>query len=80
MLELGVAQAQSNFTKLLTKSVLIVDKKTHHKKAVMLPYAEYKKLLLSNKQDLNFGSFSQYKGILDDDFQTDDEKYKVIVK
>ncbi len=80
MLELGVAQAQNSFTKLLTQSVLIVDKKTHSKKAVILPYEEYKKLICANKQDLHVGTFSQFEGILEDDFKTKDKKYKAIVK
>lgn len=31
MLELGISQAQAQFTKLLTQTVFIVDKKAHQK-------------------------------------------------
>ena len=41
MLELGISQAQTQFTQLLNQSVLIVDKKAHRKKAVILPYENY---------------------------------------
>ena len=41
MLELGISQAQTQFTKLLNQTVLIIDKKAHNKKAVILPYDEY---------------------------------------
>jgi hypothetical protein len=63
MLELGISQAQAQFTQLLTKTVLIIDKKAHNKKAVILPYAEYKKLLAQasiNTKDLDKGSFSKF--------------------
>lgn len=33
MLELGISQAQAQFTKLLTQTVFIVDKKAHQKKS-----------------------------------------------
>jgi hypothetical protein len=38
MLELGISQAQTQFTQLLNQTVLIIDKKAHNKKAVILPY------------------------------------------
>lgn len=82
MLELGISQAQAQFTKLLSKTVFIVDKKAHKKKAVILPYEEYEKLIqqsISNK-DLENGSFNQFIGILDNNFVTDDERYKSIIK
>ena len=44
MIELGIAQAQSQFTKILNKKVLIVDKKTAKKKAVLIPYEEYENM------------------------------------
>ncbi|HIO91123.1 MAG TPA: type II toxin-antitoxin system Phd/YefM family antitoxin [Campylobacterales bacterium] len=82
MLELGISQAQTQFTKLLNKTVLIVDKKANHKKAVILPYEEYLALISSSykKDDLDSGSFCKFVGILDDDFKTDDLKYSEIVK
>lgn len=83
MLELGISQAQSQFTQLLNQTVLIVDKKAHHKKAVILPYEEYTNLLArasNNNETLQDGVFSQFVGVLDDDFKTDDTKYNEIVK
>ncbi len=44
MKELGVAEAQSKFIKLLSETVLVVDKKSNRKRAVILPYEEYSKL------------------------------------
>jgi len=82
MLELGISQAQTQFTQLLTKTVLIVDKKAHRNKAVILPYDEYQKLLSrasANTTTLDEGVFSQFVGILDDNYKTDDAKYNAIV-
>ena len=81
MLELGVSQAQANFTKLLNQSVVIIDKKSHQKKAVILPYDEYNSLIAKtrSKKELQNGSFSKFVGILDNEFKIDDEKYKVII-
>lgn len=82
MLELGISQAQAQFTQLLTKTVLIVDKKAHRKKAVILPYEEYQKLLWQASTDtktLDEGVFSQFVGILDDEYKTNDVKYNAIV-
>ncbi len=82
MLELSISQAQNQFTKLLSKTVLIVDKKSNHKKAVILPYEEYNKLISKgiNKDDLKEGVFSKFEGILKKDFKTDDTKYTKIIK
>ena len=77
MIELGIAQAQSQFTKILNKKVLIVDKKTAKKKAVLIPYEEYERLL-KNRSHKN--SFDKFVGILDKDFETDDARYNEIVK
>ena len=83
MLELGIAQAQIQFTELLNQTVLIVDKKEHNKKAVILPYDEYINLLekasIANSQP-NDSSFSQFVGILDNKFESDDVKYNEIIK
>jgi hypothetical protein len=76
MLELGISQAQMQFTKILNKPTIIIDKKSHQKKAVILPYDEYEKL----KKQVDNISFSNYLGMLDSTFQTDDERYKNIVK
>jgi macrodomain Ter protein organizer (MatP/YcbG family) len=82
MLELGISQAQTQFTQLLTKTVLIVDKKAHRKKAVILPYVEYQKLLSQasrNTETLDEGVFSKFVGILYADYETDDVRYNAIV-
>ncbi len=82
MLELGISQAQAQFTKLLTQTVFIVDKKAHQKKAVIMPYEEYEKLIKQSvsKESLEEGSFNKFVGILDNEFVTDDEKYKAIIR
>ncbi len=81
MLELGISQAQTQFTKLLTKTVIIVDKKAHIKKAVIMPYDEYMRLIKKTLREENMdnGVFNQFAGLLDGDFKTDDEKYNKIV-
>ena len=81
MLELGISQAQAQFTKLLSKTAVIIDKKSNIKKAVMMPYKEYSRLLKlanQNKESDN-GIFNQFIGTLDNNFKTDDEKYHRIV-
>ncbi len=82
MLELEISQAQIQFTKLLTQTVFILDKKAHQKKAVIMPYSEYKKLIkqASSKESLSDGGFNKFIGILDNNFKIDDEKYNEIVK
>jgi len=82
MLELGISQAQSQFTKLLSQMTVIIDKKSHLKKAVIMPYEEYKNLLAkaSANDTLEEGSFSKFTGILDKDFKSDDMKYQDILK
>ena len=82
MLELGISQAQSQFTKILNQLVMVVDKKSHHKKAVIVPYDEYISLVknATNKENLKDGSFSKFAGMLNDDFVSDDIKYKKIIK
>ena len=81
MLELGISQAQSQFTKLLNKTAVIIDKKSNIKKAVIMSYEEYSRLLkLANKNKENdTGIFTQFIGTLDNDFKIDDEKYHRIV-
>lgn len=82
MMEIGVAQAQAQFTQLLSQTVFVLDKKTQQKKAVIMPYSEYERLIesASKKADLKDGSFSKFVGVLDNNFKTDDEKYNEIVK
>ena len=83
MIEIGVSQAQMQFTKLLDKVSIIVDKKSKIKKAVILPYDEYKKLLKNQKKtpvDKKEGVFDDFMGVLSDTFESEDERYKQIVK
>jgi len=82
MLELGISQAQTQFTKLLNQTVVIVDKKSHIKKAVILPYEEYTSLIAKSttKDNLEEGSFSQFVGILNNDVKIEDNKYNEIVE
>jgi len=81
MLELGISQAQSQFTKLLSKTAIIIDKKSNIKKAVMMPYEEYSRLvkLASQNSNAKDGVFNQFIGTLESDFKTDDAKYNRIV-
>jgi len=82
MLELGIAQAQTQFTKILNQTVLVIDKKSHDKKAVIIPYEEYLNLISKASPktiNLEEGAFSKFVGILDNDFETDDIKYNKIV-
>ncbi len=81
MLELGISQAQTQFTKLLTQTVIIVDKKSRIKKAVIMPYNEYTQLVnrTLSREKIEDGVFNQFAGILDSEFKTDDEKYNRIV-
>ena len=74
MLELGISQAQGQFTQLLTQKVLIIDKKAHRKKVVILLYNE------SKSESADESLFSKFVGILDNDFKTNDSKYNDIVK
>jgi hypothetical protein len=83
MLELGITQAQIQFTEILNQTVLIVDKKEHNKKAVMLPYDEY--MILVKKASMQDhktkeSSFTQFVGILDNTFVSNDVKYNEIIK
>ena len=81
MLELGISQAQTQFTKLLTQTVIIVDRKAHVKKAVIMPYEEYMHLIKKTlmKENVEDGVFNKYAGVLKSDFETDDKKYNKIV-
>jgi hypothetical protein len=82
MLELGISQAQSRFAEILNQIVFVVDKKAQQKRAVIMPYDEYEKLIKrsSIKESLQDGYFNQFVGILDDSFSSDDERYQSIVK
>ncbi len=83
MVEIGVSQAQMQFTKLLDKASIIVDKKSKIKKAVILPYDEYIKLIKNQKKNNSKkeeGAFDEFVGALSESFETEDERYKQIVK
>lgn len=84
MKELSVSQAQKQFTSLLsgTEITTIVDKKSHVKKAVLMSYELYEKLI-SKQEDLVHEEkveIEQFVGLLSDDFKTDDARYNAIIK
>jgi hypothetical protein len=82
MLELGVADAQKSFLKILNQSTVIIDKKSHIKKAVILPYDEYQKLLKKSMREIVFeedDEINQFVGMISKDFKTDDIRYNRIV-
>ena len=60
----------------------MVEKKEHKKKAVIMPYEKYEKIIKNSikKDSLENGSFNKFVGILDNNFKIDDEKYEAIVK
>ncbi|SMN10932.1 hypothetical protein SPBRAN_1107 [uncultured Candidatus Thioglobus sp.] len=82
MLELSVAQAQKQFSKIINNPTVIVDRKKSLKKAVILPYDVYSELLNKsiNQQSLSVGGFADFVGMLDEDFKSDDERYQKIIK
>jgi len=79
MKQLGVSQAQAKFTTILSnnENVLIVDKKTKTKKAVILSYKDYQRLINQNKKPKK--TFDKFVGVLNKDFKSDDEKYNRII-
>ena len=79
MLSLSVSQAQRQFTSLLSEVTTVIDKKSNIKKAVILPYDLYEKLIAkSNASTTN--ELDEFLGILSSDFKTDDERYNDIMK
>ena len=81
MTELSISQAQTQFTKLLNKTVVIWDRKRREKKAVIMPYDEYRRLT-ENANRTNVphdGAFDKFVGMLDNDFQDDDARYRAII-
>ncbi len=54
MIEMGIAEVQNKFTKLLSTAVTIVDRKSHKKKAVILPYEMYEKLARTQRKEKVF--------------------------
>lgn len=85
MIEMGISEVQNQFTKLLSKSVTIIDKKSHKKRAVILPYDVYAKLAREQRKTKVFEADEEldaFVGILEgaDKLNIDDERYKAIVK
>jgi len=84
MKELSVSQAQKQFTSLLSEPeiTIIIDKKSHIKKAVLMPYSLYEKLISKKESLVHKEKFEleQFVGLLSDDFKTDDAKYNAIIK
>ncbi len=85
MIEMGISEVQNQFTKILSQSVTIVDKKSHKKRAVILPYEVYEKLLLREKKSKLFEADDEleaFVGILKgaDKLENQDERYKAIIK
>ena len=85
MIEMGISEVQNQFTKILSQSVTIVDKKSHKKRAVILPYDVYEKLLLQEKKAKLFETDDEleaFVGILKgaDKLPNQDERYQAIIK
>lgn len=82
MLELEISQVKTRLTELLSQTVYVLDAHAKERKAVLLPYAEYKSLLAKAaiKEELSKGAFNKFVGILDSSFKTQDEKYQEILK
>jgi len=61
--------------------MMIVDKRNKTKKAVILPYEVYSKLIKKTlmHEDYLQSSFSKFKGSLSKDFKTNDTKYNDII-
>jgi len=79
MLNLSVSQAQKKFTSILSEPTTIIDKKSNVKRAVVLPYEMYKKLVSKTKRKEKI-DLDKFVGILKGDFETDDARYNSIVK
>lgn len=84
MKELSVSQAQKQFTSLLSELEIttIIDKKSHIKKAVLMPYSLYEKLISKeHNQTLEEAiELDQFIGLLSDEFKTEDARYNAIIK
>ena len=85
MVEISISEAQSQLTKILDQVTLIIDKKSHKKRAVLLPIDDYEKLIMRQKKEKVFqrdDSIDKYLGILEgaDSIETEDERYKAIIK
>ncbi len=79
MLSLSVSQAQRQFTSILLEPTTIIDKKSNIKKAVILPYEMYVKLVSKSKKKVKI-DLSQFEGILKGDLITNDTRYNTILK
>jgi len=79
MLSLSVSQAQRQFTSILSEPTIIIDKKSNIKKAVILPYEMYEKLMSKSVKKKKF-DLDKFAGILKGDFVTDDARYNAILK
>ncbi|MDQ7047339.1 MAG: hypothetical protein Q9M39_06860 [Sulfurovum sp.] len=85
MIEMGIAEVQNQFTKLLSQEIMIVDKKSHKKRAVILPYAVYERLAREERKARVFevdDELDSFIGILEgaDKLNDNDERYKAIIK
>ncbi len=84
MKELSVSQAQKQFTSLLSdlEVTTIIDKKSHIKKAVLMPYNLYEKLVSKkeNSAPKENIELDQFVGLLSDEFKTEDARYNAIIK
>ncbi len=85
MIEMGIAEVQSKFTKLLSTAITIVDKKSHKKKAVILPYEMYEKLARTQRKEKVFrddAELDAFLGLLEgaDRLDVEDERYKAIIQ
>ncbi len=79
MLSLSVSQAQRQFTSILLEPTTIIDKKSNIKKAVILPYEMYEKLVSKSKKKEKI-DLDEFRGILKGDLITDDARYNAILK
>ena len=81
MLELTIVQVQKQLANILSETILVVDKKSHEKQAVILPYDIYEVLLKECKSHKHKSNdLDKYIGILSDDFETSDQRYASIIK
>lgn len=86
MKELSVSQAQKQFTSLLSEFEMttIIDKKSHIKKAVLIPYSLYEKLIANKGNQVTDEQveleLDQFVGLLSDEFKTDDARYNAVIK
>jgi len=80
MLSLSVSQARKQFTSILSKPITIIDKKRNIKKAVILPYEMYEKMIAKNERKKKKVDLDQFVGILKGNLVTDDIRYNEILK